>query len=68
MVILILIDVQYLQKVVLSFEKDLNDQNHSSSGSRHPIKIPPSGGDSPHPPLNAIWKTLPSKLKVHRAN
>ena len=67
MVILILIDVQYLQKVVFSFEKDLNDQNHSSSGSRHPIKIPPVGGFPP-PTLNAIWKTLPSKLQVHRAN
>ena len=30
MLILILIDINYLQKVVFSFEKDLNDQNHSS--------------------------------------
>ena len=41
MLILILIDVQYLQKVVFSFEKGSNDQNHSSSGSHHPIKNPP---------------------------
>ena len=58
MLILILINVQYLQKVFFSFEKDLNGQNHFSSGSRQPIKklpaakfriLPPTGGDSPHP-------------------
>ena len=38
MLILILIKVQYLQKVVFSFEKGSNGQNHSSSGSHHPIK------------------------------
>ena len=39
---LILIDVQYLQKAVSSFEKGLHCQNHSSSGSQHPVKkIPP---------------------------
>ena len=38
MLILILLDAQYLQKVIFSFEKGLNSQNHSSSGSRHPIK------------------------------
>ena len=37
MLILILIDVQYLQKVVFSFEKGLNGQKHSS-GSHHSIK------------------------------
>ena len=41
MLILILIDIQYLQNVVLSFEKGLNSQNHSSSGSHHQIKNPP---------------------------
>ena len=30
MLILILIDVQYVQEVVLSFEKGSNGQNHSS--------------------------------------
>ena len=35
MLILILIDVQYSQKAVFSFEKGLNGQNHSSSGSHH---------------------------------
>ena len=45
MLILILIDVQYSQKAVVSFEKGLNGQNHSSSGSHHPVK------NSPHPLL-----------------
>ena len=65
MLILILIDIQYLQNVVLSFEKGLNGQNHSSSGSHHHINlipqtkllIPPLGEKFP-PPINAIWKTL----------
>ena len=38
MLLLILIDVQYSQKAVFSFEKGLNSQNHSSSGSLHPVK------------------------------
>ena len=38
MLILILIDVQYLQKVVFSFERSLDGQNHSTSGSHHLIK------------------------------
>ena len=33
MLILILIDVQYLENVVFSFEKDWAGQNHSSSVS-----------------------------------
>ena len=38
----IVIDVQYVQKVVSSFEKSSNGQNHSSSDSDHPKKkIPP---------------------------
>ena len=42
MLILILIDVKYSQKAGFSFEKGLNDQNHSSSGSYHLVKkIPP---------------------------
>ena len=57
MLILILIYVQYWQKAVLSFEKGSNRQNHSSSGSLHPVKYSPSKiSDSPQP-LNAIWKT-----------
>ena len=72
MLILILIDVQYSQKAVFSFEKGWNGQNHSSSGSHHlgkkilPSKIsdpfsPPiveeEGRISPQP-LTAIWKML----------
>ena len=38
MLISILIDDQYLQKVVFNFEKGSNSQNHASSGSHHPIK------------------------------
>ena len=38
MLILILIDVQYSKKAVFSFEKGLNRQNHSSSGSLHLVK------------------------------
>ena len=46
MVILILIDVQYSQGAVFSFEKDSNRQNHSSSDSRHPVQI--SNPPTPH--------------------
>ena len=42
MLILILIDVQYSQKAVFSFEKSSNSQNHFSSGFLHPVKILPS--------------------------
>ena len=38
MLILILIDVQYLQNLVFSFEKGLNVQNHSLPDSHHSIK------------------------------
>ena len=59
MLILILIDVQYWEKDFFSFEKDLNYQNHFSSGFLHRVnKIPPSksfdssligGGGKPSP-------------------
>ena len=55
-----LIDVQYLQKVVFSFEKGSNGQNHSSSGSHNPIKkspLPRAKFPIP-PPLSVIWKTV----------
>ena len=42
MLILVLINVQYILNVVFSFEKGSNDQNHSSSDSHHPITPPPS--------------------------
>ena len=71
--ILILIDVQYSQKAVISFQKDSNGQNQSFSGFQHLVeKSPPppqknsdfthtggGGGIFPPPPtFNAIWKTL----------
>ena len=57
MLILILIDVQYLQKAIFSFEKGSVGQNHYSSGSHHPVKkvpqqnfpSPPTGWISPTP-------------------
>ena len=63
MLILILIDIQYLQNLIFSFEKGLNDQNHSSSDSHHLIKkialrkifhLHPLG-EFPHP-LTLFWK------------
>ena len=39
---LILIDVQYSQKAVFSFEKGSDRQNHSSSGSVQSVKNPHS--------------------------
>ena len=60
MLILVLIDVQYSQKAVFSFEKGSNCQNHSSSDSLNLVKkFPPSKISSPPtPPFTAIWKTL----------
>ena len=43
MLILILIDVQYSQNAVFSFEKFSNRQNYSPSDSHHRVKkIPPA--------------------------
>ena len=57
MLILILIHVQYSQKAAFSFEKGSNHQNHSSSGSLHPVKtFPPP--PTYHLTLTTIWKTL----------
>ena len=65
MLIFILIDVQYLQNVVSSFEKESNDQNNSLSDSHHPTKkflqqnfLFSLLGEYPLT-FNAIWKTLP---------
>ena len=38
MIIFILIEAQYSQNAVFNFEKGSNRQNHSSSGSHHPVK------------------------------
>ena len=68
MLILILIDVQYSQNAVFTFGKDLNHQNHSSSGSHHQVEkspqqnfwfsLPMRDNLPPLPPLTAIRKTL----------
>ena len=73
MLISILIDVQYSQEAIFGFGKGSNSQNHSSSGSIHPVKkfllpskitgSPPTAEGNFPPPLTAIWKTLiPSHL------
>ena len=60
---LILIDVQYLQKAVFSFEKGSNHQNHSSSGSNHPVKDP-----RPPPPqrigMHLVYLALADKERL----
>ena len=68
MLILILIDIQYSQKAVSSFEKGLNHQNHSPSDFLYSVKKFPSvkflilptplGRIYLPPPLTTIWKTL----------
>ena len=63
MLLLILIDVQYSQKAIFSFKKGLNCQDHSSSGSFHPVNLPPPSKISDSPPLppsplTTIWNTL----------
>ena len=43
MIILILIDVQYSQKAVFSFEKGSDGQNYTSFlGPNHPVMLPPA--------------------------
>ena len=67
MSILILIDVKFSKEADFSFEKSSNRQNHSFSGSLHPVKKFPHSKISDsnplpegfsHPPRTAIWKTL----------
>ena len=54
MLISILIDVQYLQNIVFSFEGGSNGQNQSSSGSHHLIKKFPSQQHFWFPPVGGI--------------
>ena len=69
MFILILIDVQYSQKAVFSFEKGLNCQNHYSLGSLHLVTPPPAPPQPekflipPYPLFTNIWKTLPCDVR-----
>ena len=57
MLTFILIDVQHSRKTVFSFKKGSNRQNHSSSGSLHPVKLPQVKFPILPQPLTAIWKT-----------
>ena len=50
MLVLILIDVQYLQKAVFSFGKGSYGQNYFSSGSQNPPIKPPHKIFCPPPP------------------
>ena len=60
--ILILINVQYLLNAVFSFEKDLNDQNHSLRFAPPDKKIPQQNFRlSPTP--NTISETLLRHIK-----
>ena len=60
MLILNLIDGQYLQKALLSFQKRSDCENHALSGSHHLVKRFPQQNvrSPPAAPLNAIWKIL----------
>ena len=66
MLILILINVQYLQNVIFSFERGSSDQNHFFLDSHRPIENPPQANFPSLLPFHIIWKTLgkrPSFLK-----
>ena len=58
MLILILINVQYLQNVVFSFEKGSSGQNHSLSDSHQPVEKSHQVNFPSLLPLTTIWKTL----------
>ena len=75
--ILILLDVQYLQNVIVTFEKDSNGQNHSSSSSHQPIKkfpqknfwfCPTGWGISPPHPLRLFGKLWKDQLDISLSN
>ena len=57
MLILVLIDVQYSQKAIFSFEKGMIGQNNSSSGSHCPVKKIPQQNFWLPPPLGGIPPT-----------
>ena len=50
MLILILIDIKYLQSVAFRFGKGSSGQNYSLSDSQHPINPPPPLAKFPIPP------------------
>ena len=57
MLILVLIEIQYLQNVVLSFEKGLSDQNHFLPDSHYLINTSPGKFSIPLP-LETIRETM----------
>ena len=56
MLLFILINVQYLQNVVFSFEKGLSGQNHSLSDSHHLIEKSPLANFPSPSPLTLLGK------------
>ena len=74
MLLLILIDVQYSQKAVCSFEKSFICQNHSSSSSLHPVKkillvkftISPTSAP-PHSKMEFTISTSENKKDCYKA-
>ena len=60
MLILILIGVQYSQKAVFSFEKGVDHQNYSSSGSHHLVKKSNTHRPAPLPPSKISDSPLPA--------
>ena len=73
MLILILIDVQYLQNVAFSFEKGLNGQMYFFLDSNFPIKKYPLPAKFPIPLVGEwelfgrifkIWKILGGELEI----
>ena len=64
MLIFILIDVQYSQNAVFSFEKGSNHRNHSSSGSLYLVKkFPPVKFPIPPNPLSPFGR--PQYIKLY---
>ena len=62
MLVLILIDVQYSQNAVFSFEKFSNRQNHSSSDSYHLVK------KSPQAVFTTFWHKVTETPKILAEN
>ena len=62
----LLIDVQYLQKIVFCFEKGSNNQNRSSLGYHHPVKKSSLQNLRFHLPLDPThWEEFPSRTPYH---
>ena len=64
MLILILIDIKYLQSVAFRFGKGSSGQNYSLSDSQHPINSPPSKITHSSLRLNIFEKSSMKKARV----